>query len=180
MSDWVVYGALLISGISLIWNIIIWRKQKKFDSRISKSNFVSQTRFSAEFKMYQDLMEKLGETVSFVAAFSFSLTIGEDYLTKKQEQYENAYKSWEILKTAVMHYAPFVDKITYDKLNKLLDDLVNQIVDTHNVTLYNEDIELKDRSKHRQAIIDRGAIIKTDFDNFVDDLRESLAKRETI
>jgi len=179
MDYWIAFGALLISVISFLWSCIVWREQKNFEGRVVKSTFVNQTRFTAEFKMYQDLMENLERTVRHVAAFTHFLTYG-DYLTEKQKQYTDAHESWNALKTAVARYAPFVDKGTYDKLNKLVEDLVSQIQDMKTCTFYEEEIELKERSKHRQTIMDRGKAIKIDFDCFVCELRKTLDERENI
>lgn len=165
--------------LSLKYELKLNKEMESYKSDLEKKNYVSQTRFIAEFNMYQELMEKLEKSFSDVARFTHFITIGE-YLTEKQEQYENAYKSTDMLHSAISRYAPFVDKNIYDKLTNLRENLWKQITEMQEITFHKEDIETADRGKQRQSIMDRGKLMKTNFDNFTEELREMLAKREVI
>ncbi|MCL2049404.1 MAG: hypothetical protein FWG87_11840 [Defluviitaleaceae bacterium] len=132
--DFSVYfslAAVFISGISLIWNIIIWRKQESFKAEINKEFenhknelnkglenhkanldgivYVTKTRFDTEFSIYRELSSSFH---NLILCLSTAIQCFP-YRNGDKTPYENLANAIRNAQLMCISNAPFIKKDFY-------------------------------------------------------------------
>lgn len=193
-------SVIILAVIRLSSSIITERLSAKFENKLEKAlqthktelnrkEYVSKTRFDAEFKMYQELSEKnismvycAGETVTVVNGAPYS----SDELDRFIDKYCNCINNAEI---ANKRYAPFIAKEIFDRyltLEKQCSEVFIllkawkqfQSSDCFSITVSNHDYH--NQKEIKNAIIEKQRIISNNSDAIINDLRNYLSKLDVL
>lgn len=165
------------------------RQTEKYKTELNKKEYVSKTRFEAEYRMYQELSEKnismvycAGEASIIVKGAPYS----ESEINEFIERYCNCLNDAVFTNT---RYAPFIDKGTYEKYRALENEVseIFRLVKAWKQYRSGEDFGITiagstyhSQSEVAQAIIEKQRQASNDSDALIGDLRDYLCKLEVM
>ena len=165
------------------------KEKEKFKTELSKKEYVSKTKFDAEFRMYQELSEK-NISMVYCAGESVIITRGAPYSEEDLVNYIE--KFCHDLNDAEMtnkKYAPFVSRNIFDKYHSLekAAQEIFRLIKAWRQFQSNDDfsIMIADNIYHNQeeikkAIEEKQRILSEESDTILNDLRDYLGKLDVL
>lgn len=188
-------GGIVIAVIKFLSNYIadnlakkyenkLERALEKYKSELSKKEYVSKTRFDAEFSIYKELSEKnismvfeAGEAAKIVQGISYT----DDEISSIILRFQNIIDDARLTNT---RYAPFINEgifkdfcLLVEKTNEILSllNIWNMNRNGKHFSLVNDSEDYHDQSVVQLAIVNKQKEIMTDSNNLLSTLREYLS-----
>lgn len=158
------------------------KEQEYFKSKLGQRSYVSQTRFDAEFKIYQELS---GAVVTMVKEIErlfpiFTRDLGNDRKALEQ-QYNIAREKVVAFECVLATNAPFISEEVYKFFRALEKKCKEQLRDFIDFRLASDASRnvAECREENREAY-KRTREIRSDLDKIIQNLREYLATLEAL
>lgn len=162
---------------------------EKYKSILSKKEYVSKTRFEAEYRMYQEISVK-NISVVYCAGEASVIAKGSPYSENEIDAFIERY--CKCLNDAALtnkKYAPFINKDTYEKYRALENEVseIFRLVKAWKQYRSGEDFGIiiagstyHSQSEVAQAIIEKQRQTSKDSDALIRDLRDYLYTLEVM
>lgn len=193
-------GAVVWLAVKCICGIIAERMAKDYEEKLDekleklkyqlgKKQFVSKTRFEAEFRMYQELSEK-NLSMVYCAGESVMIVRGQPYSDEEINQFMQKY--CDRLNDAEItnkRYAPFIAKEVYEKylsLEKEANEIFrllrvwNQYLTESGFAFTISNKTYHTQSEVVQAIEEKQKILSDDLNSITCELRDYLCKLDVL
>jgi len=166
-SDILAILGILFGGAGSIGAIIcvlitsrLNKQMELFKSNLEGKQYVSKTRFDAEFAMYRELSKTFYEMVYFITELvpgplTDKLTDEDEKIKCETSNYDKAYDAFIKARSTIYVYAPFIEKEIESQFKKLwlrcyvqLKVFKKRFKDR--TIVYSEEDQLKDLKKNRR------------------------------
>jgi len=165
------------------------KELEKYKTTLSKKEYVSKTRFDAEFRMYQELSEK-NITMVYNAGQSVLIARGASFTDAEIDQIiENICNSINDAEMTNKRYAPFISQEIYNQY-LILEKTSSEILSLLKVwKMYNRgdvfNFRTHGNTYHNQQEVNRAIEIKQKYlsdrsNDLLDILREYLRKLDVM
>ncbi|MCL2018928.1 MAG: hypothetical protein FWG70_04135 [Oscillospiraceae bacterium] len=199
--EFISVAPIILNCIMIVWQVIIWRKQKQLEAKLTHKTHISKARFDTEFQVYRDLSKAFWILIfstcrlfprldHFPAKKGYKHTPDEE---KTREMYIERYKNAiEFQNTAVevlSTNAAFIDKSIFDMFENISKKCRQHIYDFDEwrlskyrmsdyeynqlLEIYRDDEDFKNRFKF-------GDKIYKEMQDLTEILRKHLDKLEMI
>lgn len=191
-------AGVIILGISnwvgRIWANQLAEKQKqKFEkefaeikSNLERKNYISKTRFEAEFRIYNLLSETVFNMVSKISVFfpTTDIKLPDEY-DKKLEIFKKrrseAVEAYNLASKTIKGNAPFIPKRFYDLFASIQEDCNTHIYDYEMFVLApNHKTNIEEMPEIYNGCWKRRKEISNKLDKIIEDLREYLTNLDVI
>ncbi len=167
------------------------KDQAKVEAQLSKKEYISKTRFDAEFKIFQELSEAqitlVNKANEALGVINGTYKDDADKRKKFLEEFKSNY--WEF-DTLLKKYAPFVSEKIYDQYK----DLFSQITSVYNlsfiiiVTVKNWDADVRFTLENKEFTLknvqeivpDLGKKLREQSDHLTKEIRSYLDNLDAI
>ncbi len=189
-------GAIFTAVIKFSSNFIAERLEEKYSLKLNKEleayksslenkNYISKTKFDAEFEIYKNLSKSFFEMVKNISIMippGFT-TIPADEEAKKEydnKNYDAACKSCELAQDTLNSSAPFISEDIFNKYSEIIHLCIMQLRAFERRWNISYMKSQKDKEKFTNEEYSRTSEINEKFKELNNDIRDYLNKLEVI
>lgn len=176
------HAAIICLIFSAIWAVIftfyktdVKKQIENLKAKNEKLNYISKTQFDAEFKMYQELSEKIFIVLNAISQINKGPNYKvKNYLSVKIEEFEDVLKKSATLNDTLCQYAPFINNNLFEQIELLCNEIKNLFEDTLNYEIINNEVRHTKAEFLLEHYHDETIDIYTQKNNIIRLMREYL------